>query len=682
MRSSPVSKGLKRKWMEKNREDMHIRTVLLYFLAVLLPVTAGAKDYTLLSPSSEVRIGVCAEEGKVFWSVAYGEEQILGRSEIGMEFDVKGMPEGMHVMKSRTTSADRMLEAVVPTKFRHVRDRYNELRLSLKGGWAVVFRAYDNGVAYRFETDFRQDEVSVLREISGLDFSGDCTAYWANEKNPDFISHCEAFFKPVRLSCIADSLYSYLPVSLLTPSGTRVVVTESDLHDYPNMFLFGGDGQRLDARFPQVITETEMRTDRDVNVLAKADYIARTSGKRTYPWRILTIGDDRSLLENTLPWQLASQEISDDTDWIKPGKISWEWWSMLNVYGVDFKAGVNTETYKYHIDFAAEYGLEYILLDEGWSASTMDIVHPKPELDLAELIRYGQEKGVGVVLWTLWTPMMADMENILDTYRDWGVKGIKIDFMQRNDQPMVNFYEDVARECFERHLLVDFHGAFKPAGLQRKYPNAMTFEGVYGMEHDKCSYDISPEHDLVLPFTRMVAGPMDYTPGATINATRTDFAMRWEHPMSQGTRAHQAALFIVYESPLQMMCDSPSNYLKVPEYTSFLAAVPTVWDETVALEAKAGDYLLMARRNGDTWYVAGLNDWTGRELELDFSFLGEGEYEARIFSDGVNADTWAEDYRCTVSTVRKGDRMTVRMANGGGWAAILTPVDGKEAKSE
>jgi alpha-glucosidase len=270
--------------------------------------------------------------------------------------------------------------------------------------------------------------------------------------------------------------------------------------------------------------------------------------------------------------------------------------------------------------------------------------------------------------------MMKDMENILDTYRDWGVKGIKIDFMQMNDQNMVNFYEDVARECFERHLLVDYHGAFKPAGLQRKYPNAMTYEGVYGMEHDKCSYDISPEHDLVLPFTRMVAGPMDYTPGATINASKTDFRERWEHPMSQGTRAHQAAIFVAFESPLMMMCDSPSNYRRNEEYARFLASIPTVWDETVALDAKAGDYLLMARRNGDTWYVAGLNDWNGRKLEVTLDFLGEGEYDAQIFMDGVNADSWGEDYKLERTVVRKGDVLPVRMADGGGWAAILKPV--------
>ncbi len=644
---------------------------LLLFLMLSVAVCASAKTYDLVSPDGKVKVAVEIGEA-IEYSLSYDDEEILAPSRIGLEF--KGKPLSYSVRKVTRRTIDQMHYAVVPVKARENREHCNELKIAFKGNWAVVFRAYDDGVAYRFETSFNDAEVYVTDETAEYVFAEDNDVYWANEKNPDFITHCEAFFREIKLSEIVREQYAYLPVSMKTPEGTRLVITEADMFDYPNMFLFGGDGQTLDAQYPEVILNYDMRTDRDVTLTQKADYIAKTDGTRTYPWRVMTIGDDRSLLENNLAWMLSSKECSDDISWLLPGKISWEWWAMLNVYGVDFEAGVNTDTYKYYVDFAAEYGLEYILMDEGWSASTLNVVEPNPELDLAEIISYADSKGVGVVLWTLWTPMMKDMEGILDTYRDWGVKGIKIDFMQMCDQNMVNFYEDVARECFERHLLVDYHGAFKPAGLQRKYPNAMTYEGVYGMEHDKCSYDISPEHDLVLPFTRMVAGPMDYTPGATINATKEDFRERWEHPMSQGTRAHQAAIFIAFESPLTMMCDSPSNYYRNHEYARFLASIPTVWDETVALEAKAGDYLLMARRNGDVWYVAGLNDWTGRELQATLDFLGEGEYEAEIFSDGVNANRWAEDYRLERVKVRKGDALPVKMANGGGWAAIIRPL--------
>lgn len=644
---------------------------LLFFLMLSVAVCASAKTYDLVSPDGKVKVAVEIGEG-IEYSLSYDDEEILAPSRIGLEF--KGKPLSYSVRKVTRRTIDQMHYAVVPVKARENREHCNELKIAFKGNWAVVFRAYDNGVAYRFETSFNDAEVYVTDETAEYVFAEDNDVYWAKEKNPDFITHCEAFFREIKLSEIVRDQYAYLPVSMKTPEGTRLVITEADMFDYPNMFLFGGDGQTLDAQYPEVVLSYDMKTDRDVTVTQKADYIAKTVGTRTYPWRVMTIGDDRSLLENNLAWMLSSKECSDDISWLRPGKISWEWWAMLNVYGVDFEAGVNTDTYKYYVDFAAEYGLEYILMDEGWSASTLNVVEPNPELDLAEIISYADSKGVGVVLWTLWTPMMKDMEGILDAYRDWGVKGIKIDFMQMCDQNMVNFYEDIARECFERHLLVDYHGAFKPAGLQRKYPNAMTYEGVYGMEHDKCSYDISPEHDLVLPFTRMVAGPMDYTPGATINATKEDFRERWEHPMSQGTRAHQAAIFIAFESPLTMMCDSPSNYYRNPEYARFLASIPTVWDETVALEAKAGDYLLMARRNGDVWYVAGLNDWTGQELQATLDFLGEGEYEAEIFSDGVNANRWAEDYRLERVKVRKGDALPVKMANGGGWAAILRPL--------
>lgn len=456
-----------------------------------------------------------------------------------------------------------------------------------------------------------------------------------------------------------------------------MVITETDLEEYPCMFLFGGQGRKLRAGFPPVVLESRLKegSDRNEEFLKKAPYIARTDASRTFPWRLMTIDpDDCSLLENYLSYQLASPSVEGDTEWIRPGKISWDWWNSLNLYGVDFKAGINTETYKYFIDFAAKYGIEYILLDEGWSVSTLNIREPRREVDLAELIRYGNEKGVGVILWTLWNPMKKDLEGILDTYRDWGVKGIKIDFMQRSDQEMVRFYEEIARACFDRRLLVDFHGSFKPAGLQHKYPNVMTFEGVYGMENDKCSTDISPAHDCTLPFTRMVAGPMDYTPGATQNATRQDFSINWSHPMSQGTRAHQAALYVIFESPLQMLCDSPSHYLRTPEFTGFIAAVPTVWDQTAALHASAGEYVAVARRNGGKWYIGAITDWSDRTLELDLGFLGEGSYRMQMLEDGVNADSYAQDFRIGERDVTRNDKITVRMAPGGGWTAILTPV--------
>ena len=656
-----------------------MRTMKRLFLiaaALTAATTTSAREYAVTSPDGKIEVKVSTQP-ELRWSLSRAGERLLEPSRIGLTLAGEA-PLGVApaVRSVRTEAIDTRSTAEVPTKFRELHDRCNELLIAFRGDWAVRLRVYDNGAAYRFETA-RRGETVVEDETAEFNFASDNDTYWTRERNPDFISHCEAFFARKRLSALERSVYAYLPVYFATPGGTRMVVTETDLEDYPCMFLFGGEGRRLRAEFPPVVLESRLKegSDRNEEFLRKADYIAVTEGTRTYPWRVVTVDeDDRALLENYLPYQLASKAVEGDASWVRPGKISWDWWNGLNVYGVDFEAGVNTATYKYFIDFAARYGLEYILLDEGWSVSTLNIRAPRPEVDLAELIRYGREKGVGVVLWTLWNPMKRDLEGILDTYRDWGVKGIKIDFMQRSDQEMVNFYEQIARAAYDRGLLVDFHGSFKPAGLQRKYPNVLSFEGVYGMENDKCSKDITPAHDCVLPFTRMVAGPMDYTPGATVNATAADFSVSWSHPMSQGTRAHQAALYVIYESPLQMLCDSPSHYLRTPEFTGFIAAVPTVWDQTAALHASAGEYAAVARRNGDRWYIGAITDWTGRDMEIDLSFLGEGRYRMQYFADGVNADSYAQDFRTGEREVTREDKLNVRLASGGGWAAILTPV--------
>lgn len=650
------------------------KMLLLAALLLTAATTLRAREYTVTSPDRRIVVTV-ATDPVLTWRVERDGERLIDASRIALKLTGEE-PFGERCAVRRVTrrAVDQRMTAEVPTKFREVRDRCNELLISFRGDWAVRLRVYDNGAAYRFETS-RKGNVEIERECAEFRFAEGSETLWPRETTPDFVSHCEASFvrEPVTE---ADSVrYAFLPVWFTSPGGTRMVVTETDLEDYPCMFLRAEGGVPC-AAFPPVVLESRLKegSDRNEEFVRTALFIARTQGTRTFPWRLVTIDpDDRSLLENNLAYVLASPSVEGDASWVRPGKISWEWWHSLNLYGVDFRAGVNTQTYKYYIDFAARYGIEYILLDEGWSVSTLNIREPRPEVDLAELIRYGREKGVGVVLWTLWNPMKRDLEEILDTYRDWGVKGIKIDFMQRSDQEMVRFYEQIARAAFDRGLLVDFHGAFKPAGLQRKYPNVLTFEGVYGMEHDKCSTDISPVHDCTLPFTRMVAGPMDYTPGATRNATQADFAISWDNPMSQGTRAHQAALYVLFESPLQMLCDSPSNYLRTPEFTSFIAAVPTVWDQTVALDASVGEYAAVARRNGAKWYIGAITDWTPRTLQAQLSFLGEGRYRMTVLEDGINADRIAHDFRVRTCEVTRNDTIDLPMAPGGGWAAIIEP---------
>ena len=650
------------------------KMLLLAALLLTAATTLRAREYTVTSPDRRIVVTV-ATDPVLTWRVERDGERLIDASRIGLKLTGEApFGEQCAVRRVARRAVDLSSTAEVPTKFREVRDRCNELLISFRGDWAMRLRVYDNGAAYRFETS-RKGNVEIERECAEFRFAEGSETLWPRETTPDFVSHCEASFVREPVTGADSVRYAFLPVWFTSPGGTRMVVTETDLEDYPCMFLRAEGGVPC-AVFPPVVLESRLKegSDRNEEFVRTAPYIARTQGTRTFPWRLVTIDpDDRSLLENNLAYVLASPSVEGDASWVRPGKISWEWWHSLNLYGVDFRAGVNTQTYKYYIDFAARYGIEYILLDEGWSVSTLNIREPRPEVDLAELIRYGREKGVGVVLWTLWNPMKRDLEGILDTYRDWGVKGIKIDFMQRSDQEMVRFYEQIARAAFDRGLLVDFHGAFKPAGLQRKYPNVLTFEGVYGMEHDKCSTDISPVHDCTLPFTRMVAGPMDYTPGATRNATQADFAISWDNPMSQGTRAHQAALYVLFESPLQMLCDSPSNYLRTPEFTSFIAAVPTVWDQTVALDASVGEYAAVARRNGAKWYIGAITDWAPRTLQAQLSFLGEGRYRMTVLEDGINADRIAHDFRVRTCEVTRNDTIDLPMAPGGGWAAIIEP---------
>ncbi|MDZ7723815.1 MAG: glycoside hydrolase family 97 catalytic domain-containing protein [candidate division KSB1 bacterium] len=409
--------------------------------------------------------------------------------------------------------------------------------------------------------------------------------------------------------------------------------------------------------------------DRNQVIVREADYIAKVKPRQKLPWRVFMLADqDKELLTNDLVFQLSRPLQIENPDWIKPGTVAWDWWNALNIYGVDFESGINTETYKYYIDFASEYGLDYIILDEGWSQSTTNIKESNPDIDIHELVRYGEEKNVGVILWMLWGPLNRDMQEILERYADWGVKGIKVDFMQRSDQDMVLFYERCARIAAENQLLVNYHGAFKPTGLRRAYPNVVNFEGVKGLENCKWTDVITPEHDVTLPFIRMAVGPMDYTPGAMDNAHPVNFSARFTRPMSQGTRCHQAAMYVVYEAPLQMLSDSPSNYYREPETTEFISSIPTVWDSTVVLAAKVADYIAVARRHNDVWYVGAMTDGSPRTIILNLSFLSTGTYQADIMQDGTNAAKNAIDYERVKKQVTAETRLEIHMAPGGGWA--------------
>jgi alpha-glucosidase len=467
-----------------------------------------------------------------------------------------------------------------------------------------------------------------------------------------------------------------LPAVIDTNEGPKLIVGESDVEDYPGLWLRGNGDNSLAGIFPPYPLKEAMtgrpNNDRDFKATEAADYIASTTGTRTFPWRILGIAEkDEELITNQLVYLLAKPSQITDTSWIKPGKVAWDWYNANNIYGVDFKSGIDTRTYKYYIDFASKYGIEYIILDEGWYklGNLLEVV---PAMNIEELVAYGKQKNVGIILWVVWKTLDDQFEPAFNQFEKWGVKGIKVDFMQRDDQPVINFYHKVCREAARRKLLVDYHGAIRPATMTRTWPNIINVEGVRGLEQNKWSKYANPEHNVTLPFTRMFLGPLDYTPGAMVNSgVERNFAAVFERPMSMGTRCHQLAMYVVYEAPLQMLADSPSHYLREPEVMEFLGPVPTVWDETRVLRGKIGDYVVIARRHGADWYLGAMTDWTARELEIDLSFLPDGDFQMDQYQDGVNAARFGSDYRRVKSVVSKSSKVKIQMAPGGGWAAHL-----------
>lgn len=574
-----------------------------------------------------------------------------------------------------TRSHDGTVTPVVKRKFAALRDHYDELTVTLPEAVLEV-RVFDEGFGYRWVTQFDGD-VQVLGESVPLQFPVGTRSLFPEEES--FMSHNERLYPDVALADIDATRFCSLPVLCTTPGGTRVVFTDADLFDYPGMFLRGTGGPALAAMFPPYPLKIEPAnhgtSDRNVVIAEAADYVARTGGTRSFPWRTYVItNDDRDLLTNEMVFLLSRDLALADTGWIKPGTVAWDWYNANNLTGVDFESGINNQTYRFYIDFASRYGIDYVILDEGWSASTTNLFAGNADIDVPELVAYGAERNVGIILWSLNEPLAKDREALLDLYQRWGVKGVKIDFMQRNDQLMVKFYEETARAAAERHLLVDFHGAFKPSGLRRAYPNVISYEGVKGNENNKWSADITPRHNLNIPFIRMVAGPMDYTPGAMANAQPENHRIIFTRPMGLGTRCHEIAKYVVYESPLQMYCDSPSRYLRETESIAFMTRIPTVWDETRPLLAKVGEYVLIARRSGERWFVGAMTNESPREMALDLSFLGAGEYRATLMRDGVNAAKMAEDYRQVLRTVDASTLLELKLAPGGGWAAIFEPV--------
>ena len=649
-----------------------MRTLICYLLVgfLCLPVFAQ-KEYSASSPDNNLKISVAAKE-KFFYSITFKKQPIIQNSPISLILDNnKVLVNKPLVTAIKNNKVKQKVTPVVHQKRKEIEDVYNETILTIKGGLTLTLRAYNNGVAYRWGIDDAGD-YKVKMEEATFNFVKNDTCYYQLEEK--FHSHNERIAQKYPLSKINDTMLASLP-ALVIQGSVKVLVTESDLYDYAGMWLKGNARNGLFGVFPNypIQEQEEPKRSLDRFVLKRAEYIAQIKGAKMLPWRIIAVSEkDADILNNQIVF-LLNRDVDKGADfkWVKPGKVSWDWWNNLNVYNVNFKTGINTATYKHFIDFAAKNGLQYIILDEGWYQKD-DITKVIPAIDMKDLAAYAKQKNIGLILWVSWMLLDKQTKAALDLYQTWDIKGIKVDFMQRDDQIMVNYYERIAKECAKRKMLVDFHGAYKPTGMERQYPNMISREGVYGMEN--CKWDkekkISPEHDLTIPFIRMFAGAMDYTPGAMANAQLANWEPNWNEPRSLGTRCHQLAMYVVYESPLQMLSDSPTHYEKEAECLDFISKVPSVWDETKALDAKVSDYIVMARQaaNGD-WYAGAMTDWTGRNLKITLDFLDKGDYEAVIYQDGINADRNGIDYLKTVTKVKKGDVLDIKMANGGGWAA-------------
>jgi alpha-glucosidase len=652
--------------MKKNYQVV----IFLISLAFCISSVTAQTPLELISPDGRIAIHIRAEDFVEF-EVLQDSVAILEYSRISMNVDddiVLGLKP--KIRKRIPAYVNDTIIPVVAEKFKFIREEFTELLLVCKGDYNIRFRAYNNGVAWRFETDFK-DDITVNRENLVLNFPSGSNIWFPEEES--FFSHNERYYLYETINLISADRFCSLPAMVETAAGHRVVITESGLNDYPGMWLKGTGSNALRGLFPGVALEEEQVRDRNVKVTRYADYIALTEGKRNFPWRILGIAeDDAGLITNQLSYLLADSCAIADPSWIKPGKVAWDWWNSNNVYGVDFKAGINTDTYKYYIDFAAKYGIEYIIMDEGWY-ELGNLLKVVPAIDMKEIVTYANSKNVGVILWVVWKTLENQWERAFNQFNEWGIKGIKVDFMQRDDQWMVNYYHRVAEEAAKRKLLVDFHGSYKPAGLRRQYPNVISREGLRGLEQSKWSDKNTPEHNVTIPFIRMVAGPMDYTPGAMINANKENFRAINDRPMSMGTRCHQLAMYVVYESPLQMLCDNPSNYMREPECMEFLSVVPTVWDSTVVLSGKIANHIAIARKSGNEWFIGAMTNWDARNLELDLSFLGAGKYSVSIWHDGSNADRFASDYEMTTISATSADKLLIRLAPGGGWVARIIP---------
>ena len=668
----------------KNNKKLYLAILSLLLLIGNASFAAKEKKYVLSSPDGTLKVEISAGN-ELAYQVMHGNDTILSHSNIGLVLE-----NGTIVGKTPRITGERRrkIKDNIESPFYRFKEFVatgNELDLKLKGGFGIIFRAYNEGVAYRFYTT-QSSDIIIKEEQAEFNFKEDYTAYLpytTNDKKPMAMAY-QNVYDIIPLSKAQPKL-AFLPVTVDCGS-VKLTLLESDLEAYPGMFVQSQQGKYgLKGVFAPYPAKTDFYPWRKQEYVTETtDFISRSRGSRSYPWRVLAITEkDTDMPVNNLVYALASPNRIGDTSWIKTGKVAWDWWNDWNLKGVPFKAGINMDTYKYYIDFASRNGLEFIVLDEGWyDPKSGDMLTVIPELDLTELIAYGKSKGVEIVLWTVFNVLDSQLEAACKKYADMGIKGFKVDFLDRDDQTAVEMVYRIAEMTARYKLTLDLHGIYKPTGINRIYPHIINFESVFGMEEVKWT-DIKnnmPLYDVTFPYIRMMAGPVDYTPGAMRNATKADWRAMYYTPASMGTRCHQLAAYIVHDSPFTMLCDAPTNYLNEQECVDFIASLPVEVDSTFIASGELGKYIVTVRKKDVNWYIGGMTNWDERDVQLDFSFLPEGmSYTAVLFKDGVNANKQAEDYRKETIRIDKDSRLTLHLASGGGFAMKLElcPVHGQ-----
>ena len=647
----------------------------IIFLFVFCLCNAADKK-EISSPDGKIKVTVEAKE-KLFYSINHESKAVLLPSEINMMLENGIDLSGKIAFKKTTTRYNNsVIISPVPEKRKNIPDIYNELTIRFKQPFSIIFRVYNDGIAYRFISHFK-DSIVIKNETASFNFPANHPFYFSEvvkRENADiYHTSFEEPYKFKPLDSLTQSNLCFTPVLIAPNEGPKIIITESDLEDYPGMFVNGNGNNSLSGQFATYPLEEKVAEGEfpQAIVTKRAAYIAKTKGTRSFPWRVLLIAaTDKELPANDMVYRLASPSRVKDVSWIKPGKGTDEWIVGINLFNVPFKTGVNTATYKYYIDFAKRFGFDRIMMDAGWS-DYKDLFKINPAINMDEIAAYAKEKNIKLSMWTLAMTLAKQLEPALEQFNKWGVDFIMTDFMDRDDQEMVKFYYKISEACAKHQIMIMYHGAFKPAGFNRTWPNAVTREGVLGSEYNIWSDKATPEHNLLLPFIRMTSGPMDYEPGILDNATAKTFRPIGDKVMSLGTRCHQAAMFIVYESPIQIFSGNPSQGLLEPAFMELLGSIPTTWDTTILVDGKVGDYIITARKKGNDWFIGAMTDWTARDLIIDLSFLDEGNYEAAICEDGVNADRYASDYKLLNKQTTKTDSLRISMAPGGGYIVRL-----------